>query len=113
MKVQKSIRLDAAAARRVDGLQRDGESFSAACERLILAGVEALEGCGGEAGAGGGSDGGQAAQLAAKDAQIAELLQLLAQGQQLQMAQLAATSRPTLAQRFRALLGKGGGEDGR
>lgn len=108
MKVQKSIRVDESTARRIDGLQRDGESFSAACERLLLAGI----GAGEDAGAGGGSDG-QAEQLAAKDAQIAELMRLLAQGQQLQMAQLAAISRPTLAQRFKALIGKGGGDDGR
>lgn len=110
MKTQKSIRLDATTARRVDALQQDGESWSAACERVILAGADAME-----SGDGGGQpqpqDGFLARQLEAKDAQIAELMTLVSQGQQL--AAMAAGSKPTLAQRFRALIGRGGAQDGR
>lgn len=92
-RVQKSLRVEASTAERVEALRVDGESEAKAYNRVLAAGLEALEGGGSEA----TGEGAEAAttkalaaaldvlteQLARKDEQIATLSRLTDQAQQL------------------------------
>lgn len=96
-KVQKSLRIDADTAARVEAAKDAGESMAAAYNRVLRAGLDAMDASGREDGGEGAHDGEAVramaatldiltAQLEEKDAQIRTLSEIVTRAQQLQGA---------------------------